>query len=127
MMPHKKFNILKILLREKRASSHIPYSHLISPSIIALKNGMLMSVIKLNGVPFQTELNEELNYFHMIWHQFILQLSDEFSVYVAMHRKKIDPVLSGKFTDRFAQNLNQKSNEKHKYELKKNYLVYSFF
>ena len=46
---------------EALMSRHIPYTRHVADSVVRLKNDALMSVIKLNGLFFQTEDQAEIN------------------------------------------------------------------
>lgn len=50
--------------KEIPISTHIPYSHHVSPCIIKTKNNDYLTVIKLQGVNFDTVDNEDLNTLH---------------------------------------------------------------
>lgn len=98
---------LKQLSNETPCSKHIPMIAMVDQTIVELENGELLATIKLDGIAFQTEVNEYLNNFHMIWHQYLTQLDDRFCVYVTMQRKKISHQLCGKFTGKFLKELNK--------------------
>ena len=50
-------NILNAVKKEVGVSKHVPITHLNSPTIAETKDGMVFSVLKIEGVPFQTEKN----------------------------------------------------------------------
>jgi type IV secretion system protein VirB4 len=99
-MSHNKITLGQ-LKNEVPCSEHMPMISMIDPTIIELGNGELLSTIKLDGIAFQTEVNHYLNHFHMVWHQYLTQLDDQFCIYVTMQRKQINHHLSGKFSGHF--------------------------
>ncbi|PLU63161.1 hypothetical protein BMJ21_27330, partial [Sinorhizobium medicae] len=51
----------RVASNERPMSTHIPYLRHVSDTVIGLENGSLLSVIKLDGLFFQTEDQAELN------------------------------------------------------------------
>ena len=47
--------------RERAMATHIPYLRHLADTVIGLESGAILSVIKLNGLFFQTEDQAELN------------------------------------------------------------------
>ena len=47
--------------RERPMSTHIPYLRHVADTVIGLESGAILSVIKLDGLFFQTEDQAELN------------------------------------------------------------------
>ena len=47
--------------KERSISFHFPVTHLNSPTVFETQNAMVGSVLRLVGVPFETENNEVLN------------------------------------------------------------------
>jgi type IV secretion system protein VirB4 len=103
--------------KERGASYHFPITHLSSPSIFETSSLMMGSVIKLAGVPFDTENPEVLNQYKQFWHQAILSLPEDFSVMVTVHRRKENKTLVGQYhqpllkeiDQRYHQSFNQQS------------------
>ncbi|PLU25345.1 hypothetical protein BMJ29_00355, partial [Sinorhizobium medicae] len=51
----------RVASNERTMSTHTPYLRHVSDTVIGLENGSLLSVIKLDGLFFQTEDQAELN------------------------------------------------------------------
>lgn len=99
-------NSLKTLRKEIGVSQHIPVTHLNSPTIAETHDGMLFSVIQVEGVPFQTERNESINHWNGLWHRLIASLDENVCLSVTVHRQKVDHHLEGEFHDKTLQILN---------------------
>ncbi len=93
--------------KERPMSHHIPYMRHISDSVLVLENGTLMSVIKLDGLFFQTEDQADLNHRSAIQNTIIQALgSSEYSVWTTVIRREISAELSNSFNNEFSQRLN---------------------
>lgn len=97
---------LKSVYKEVGISSRMPITHLNSPSVFECTNGRLGSVIKLEGVTFDTERECVLNQYKLTWHRTLTGLDEKFCVYVTVHRHKENIDLEGKFRDFFSRDLN---------------------
>jgi type IV secretion system protein VirB4 len=102
---------LTITRNEIGVSKHIPITHLVSDTIVETKNGDLISLIKVNGMPFHTEENHRLNYFHRIWHSYICSLDERFGVYVTSRRERVNHNLSGVFSNSVLSTINEKYSQ----------------
>ena len=98
----------KNLKNERGVSMHFPITHLYSPTIFETRNMMMGSVIHLKGVSFYTKDNEILNQIKRRWHQAVLGLGENFSIYVTVHRRKQETSLSGEFKNDFLREINQR-------------------
>jgi len=105
---------LKQLSVEKKASSSCPYSHLLSPSIVECSDGKLLSVIKVDGVPFDTETDDVIEGYKRSWHEAISRVNDNACIYVTTLRKKIDITLEGKFNSPFLKKFDEDYHAKFK-------------
>lgn len=101
-------SVLDILQNEKRLSDLCPIQDFYSDTVFQTRDQMLGSVIKVAGVPFDTENPSVLNQYKTAWHQAILNLSDHFFIYVHQHRKKESAHLSGEFDSAFLQELDKR-------------------
>jgi len=95
------FSHTDVVRNEKGVSNHFPITHLNSPTIFEASNTMMGSVIKLQGVPFETENSTVLNQYKETWHRAIIALGEEFCVYVTTHRRKQSVHLAGNFKNQF--------------------------
>lgn len=97
---------LKQIRNETGISTHIPVTHLNSPTIAETRDGMIFSVIQVEGVPFQTERNENINHWNSLWHRLIASLDENICLTVTVHRKKVNHHLEGNFLDKTLQEIN---------------------
>lgn len=92
---------------ERPMSHHLPYMRHVSERIVALEDGTLMCVIKLNGLFFQTVDQSELNLRSAVQNTIIKALgSSQYSVWSTVIRREIKSDLSGDFDDNFSNRLN---------------------
>jgi len=96
---------VKITRAEVGVSKHVPLTHFNSPTIMEAKNGAIFSVIKLSGVPFDTEKTDVLNGFNRTWHRALSSLDERFAVLGTIHRRKASVHLTGKFTNDFSKSV----------------------
>ena len=52
----------KVVANEAPAGRHLPYSHHVDGNTLATRDGLLMQVIALRGLLFETADTEEINY-----------------------------------------------------------------
>lgn len=97
----------KVAQNERPMSHHLPYMRHVSERIIALEDGTLMCVLKLNGLFFQTEDQSELNLRSAVQNTIIKALgSSQFSVWSTVIRREISAEIHGSFDDNFSERLN---------------------
>ncbi len=95
--------------REKPMSKHIPYLRHVADTVVKLENGALLSVIRLNGLFFQTEDQAELNMRSVVQNTMIRALgSSRFSLWSTIIRRQVDRNLDGDFADPFCELLNRR-------------------
>ncbi|MGX5851051.1 VirB4 family type IV secretion/conjugal transfer ATPase [Mesorhizobium sp. PL10] len=95
--------------RERPIATHIPYLRHASDSVIRLESGALLSVIKLDGLFFQTEDQAELNMRSVVQNTMIRALgSSRFSLWSTIIRRQVETELDGSFEDRFCELLNER-------------------
>lgn len=94
---------------EALMSRHIPYTRHVADSVLRLQNGALMSVIKLNGLFFQTEDQAEINLRSAVQNTLIRALgSSRFSVWSTVVRRELKPSLPSDFDDPFCRELDER-------------------
>lgn len=99
----------KVAHNERPMATHIPYLRHLSDTVIGLESGALMSVIKLDGLFFQTEDQAELNMRSSVQNTIIRALgSSRFSVWSTVIRRQVDSEIGGEFDNRFCDQLNSR-------------------
>ncbi|KQY18553.1 VirB4 family type IV secretion/conjugal transfer ATPase [Rhizobium sp. Root482] len=97
------------LARERPMSRHIPYLRHVSDTVVKLDSGALLSVIRLNGLFFQTEDQAALNMRSLVQNTMIRALgSSRFSLWSTVIRRQVDTDLAGRFDDPFCDLLNRR-------------------
>ncbi|MDP9810492.1 type IV secretion system protein VirB4 [Rhizobium tibeticum] len=95
--------------RERPMSKHIPYLRHVADTVVNLADGALMSVIKLDGLFFQTEDQAELNMRSAVQNTMIRALgSSRFSIWSTMIRRQVDAAQDAAFEDPFCAALNRR-------------------
>ncbi|MGV1760534.1 VirB4 family type IV secretion/conjugal transfer ATPase [Rhizobium sp. A22-96] len=94
---------------ERPMATHIPYSRHEADTIIKLEDGAMMSVVKLDGLFFQTEDQAELNMRSLVQNTLIRALgSSRFSIWSTVVRRQIDTTIEGGFDDDFCAELDRR-------------------
>lgn len=104
-------NLMKVVRQENSITEHCPITHLNSPTIFETKHGMIGSVIKVTGIPFDTETDDNLNQFHRSWHHALKNINENFCVYVTTHRHRQNLALTGNFDNPFLKELDQQYHQ----------------
>ncbi|MBY3101276.1 VirB4 family type IV secretion/conjugal transfer ATPase [Rhizobium laguerreae] len=95
--------------RERSMSKHIPYLRHVADTVIKLENGALLSIIRLNGLFFQTEDQAELNMRSLVQNTMIRALgSSRFSLWSTVIRRQVEAGLDSNFDAPFADVLNRR-------------------
>jgi len=102
-----KKDLLNLARREVGVSKHFNLSHLNSPSIFEDRRGQVGLIIKLDGMPFETCLNEDLNYIKRSWHQGLCMIPEHCHLLVSVMRREVNIKLEGEFSDGFLKILDQ--------------------
>jgi type IV secretion system protein VirB4 len=94
---------------EMGVKEHVPYLRHVDDHVISTKSGVLLSVIKLDGLPFQTMDQSELNA-RLRSRNGSLRLmnSSSFSAYTTIIRRHSPPNLDDDFDSPFAADLNRR-------------------
>ncbi|RWJ04443.1 MAG: VirB4 family type IV secretion/conjugal transfer ATPase [Mesorhizobium sp.] len=102
----------KVANNERPMSIHIPYLRHVSDTVIGLENGSLLSVIKLDGLFFQTEDQAELNMRSVVQNTMIRALgSSRFSLWSTVIRMEVETEIGGAFDAPFCDLLNKRYME----------------
>lgn len=95
--------------RERPMATHIPYTRHVSDCVIGLESGAILSVIKLDGLFFQTEDQAELNMRASVQNTMIRALgSSRYSLWSTIIRKEVKPAIGGAFENSFCALLNDR-------------------
>ncbi|MBZ9747662.1 VirB4 family type IV secretion system protein [Mesorhizobium sp. CO1-1-7] len=93
--------------RDRPMAMHVPYMRHLANTVIGLESGALLSVIKLDGLFFQTEDQAELNMRASVQNTMIRALgSSRFSLWSTVIRRQVIPEIGGFFSDPFCALLN---------------------
>lgn len=102
----------KVANNERPMSTHIPYLRHVSDTVIGLENESLLSVIKLDGLFFQTEDQAELNMRSVVQNTMIRALgSSRFSLWSTVIRREVETEIGGAFDEPFCDLLNKRYME----------------
>ncbi|MBO9712262.1 VirB4 family type IV secretion system protein [Sphingomonas sp.] len=92
--------------REAPAGRHLPYARHVDDFTIETRDGMLMQVIHLRGLLFETADTEELNYRKRLRDAMLQAIgSSRFAVYHHILRRRVGPELAAEFPDAFSAQL----------------------
>ncbi|THD63895.1 VirB4 family type IV secretion/conjugal transfer ATPase [Phenylobacterium sp.] len=92
--------------REASAGARLPYARHVDDVTIATRDGMLMQVIHLAGLPFETADTDELNYRKALRDGALRALaSSRFAIYHHVVRREVAPAMDGDFNDDFSRTL----------------------
>jgi type IV secretion system protein VirB4 len=102
----------RVAHNERPMATHIPYLRHVSDTAINLESGALLSIIKLDGLFFQTEDQAELNMRSVVQNTMIRALgSSRFSLWSTVIRRQVETELKGTFDDPFCDLLNRRFME----------------
>ncbi len=96
----------KVVAREAPAGRHLPYSHHVDDCTIATRDGLLMQVIAMRGLLFETADTDEINYRKRLRDAMLQAIgSSRFALYHHIVRRRVDARLDGRFDDPFSSKL----------------------
>ncbi|MDQ1159602.1 type IV secretion system protein VirB4 [Sphingomonas sp. SORGH_AS 950] len=99
----------KIARREEDDIKFIPYTRHVDDTVVALEDGSLMRMYRVDGRPFETSDISDLNSWHnklnVAWRTIG---DDRVALWTHLVRTATDPVLDGTFYSDFARGLQQK-------------------
>ena len=94
--------------REARAGARLPYARHVDDVTIATRDGMLLQVIHLAGLPFETADTDEINYRKALREGTLRALaSSRFAIYHHVLRREVTPAMDGAFNDDFSRTLDE--------------------
>src|SRR3546814_13041455 len=89
-----------VVTREAPAGRHLPYSHHVDANTIATRDGLLMQVIALRGLLFETADTDEINYRKRLRDAMLQAIgSSRFTLYHHIVRRRVEVGLEAKFDD----------------------------
>ncbi|WP_022685467.1 VirB4 family type IV secretion system protein [Sphingomonas phyllosphaerae] len=96
----------KVIAREKPAGSHLPYARQVDPHTLETRDGLLMQVVHLRGLLFETADSDELNYRKRLRDAMLQAVgSSQFAIYHHIVRRRVDVAHQGSFPDTFSARL----------------------
>ncbi|HMG47803.1 MAG TPA: VirB4 family type IV secretion/conjugal transfer ATPase [Allosphingosinicella sp.] len=98
----------RIVSREKPAGYHLPYARHVDDHTIETRDGLLMQMIHLGGLLFETADSEEINYRKRLRDAMLQAIgSSRFALYHHIIRRRIDPEFGGEYPDPFSRELDE--------------------
>ncbi len=96
----------KIVARAAPAGRHLPYSHHVDDRTVATRDGLLMQVIAMRGLLFETADTDEINYRKRLRDAMLQAIgSSRFALYHHIVRRRVEARLDGRFDDPFSAKL----------------------
>ncbi len=96
----------RTIAREASAGRHLPYARHVDDATIATRDGLLMQVIQLRGLLFETADSEELNYRKRLRDAMLQTIgTSQFALYHHIIRREVSPELGGDHRDDFSRRL----------------------
>jgi type IV secretion system protein VirB4 len=98
----------KAAAREQSAGKHLPYARHIDDHTVETRDGLLMQVIQIRGLLFETADTDELNYRKRL-RDAVLQAigSSRFAIYHHIIRREADIALDAGYPDGFSRKLDE--------------------
>lgn len=95
--------------RERSVAAHIPYTRHVDDKVLRTKDGLLLSVLKLEGFCFETADMAQINAKLEGRNTILRSLGNSrFAVYGHLLRRRLVPTLGGNFESAFAEELNRR-------------------
>jgi type IV secretion system protein VirB4 len=95
--------------REQPAGKHLPYARHVDDHTIETRDGLLLQVIELRGLLFETVDTDELNYRKRLRDATLQAIgSSQFAIYHHVIRRQADAFLSADFPDGFSRHLDER-------------------
>ncbi len=92
-----------LLRKERRIGDHLPYIGHLDDRTVALKGGMLMQTLMLEGFPFETAETEDLNYRMAVRDTMLRSINNSrIALYHHVVRRRLSVDLEATFSDPFS-------------------------
>jgi type IV secretion system protein VirB4 len=99
----------KVIAREKAAGEHLPYAAHVNAHTLRTRDGLLMQMIHLRGLHFETADTDELDYRKRLRDAMLQAVgTSRFALYHHVIRRRVDADLASQFPDSFSQMLDQR-------------------
>lgn len=96
----------KVVAREVPAGKHLPYARHVNEHTLETRDGLLMQVIALRGLLFETADTDELNYRKRLRDAMLQAIgTSRFAIYHHIVRRRVEVTLDGTFPDSFSKQL----------------------
>ncbi len=94
--------------REAQAGDRLPYARHVDDRTLETRDGQLMQVLHLQGLPFETADTDELNQRKAVREVMLRAIgSSRFAVHSHVIRREVSPELQGDFPDAFSRGLDE--------------------
>ena len=95
-------------MREQPAGRHLPYARHVDDHTIETRDGLLMQVVQLGGLLFETADSDELNYRKRLRDAVLQSIgSSRFAVYHHIVRREAEVALDAAYPDGFSRRLDE--------------------
>src|SRR4051812_31176605 len=102
-----------VMRREATVGAKLPYARHIDDLTLETRDGQVMQIIHLAGLPFETVDSETLNYRKAVRDTMLRGLaSSRFALYHHVIRREVKPDLVGEFADDFSRDLDTQWRER---------------
>jgi type IV secretion system protein VirB4 len=99
-------NSTKAALREQPAGKHLPYARHVDDHTLETSDGLLMQVVQVRGLLFETADTDEINYRKRLRDATLQAIgSSRFAVYHHVIRREVDANISADYPDDFSRRL----------------------
>ncbi|HYC96231.1 MAG TPA: VirB4 family type IV secretion/conjugal transfer ATPase, partial [Sphingomicrobium sp.] len=96
----------KVVAREQPAGKHLPYARHVDDHTIETRDGLLMQVIQVRGLLFETADSDEINYRKRLRDAALQAIgSSRYAVYHHIVRREAEVSLDAEFPDSFSRQL----------------------
>ena len=96
----------KVVEREKPVGHHLPFARHVDAHTLETRDGLLMQVVHLRGLLFETADTDELNYRKRLRDAMLQAIgSSHFAIYHHIVRRRVEVSLPGDFPDAFSARL----------------------
>jgi type IV secretion system protein VirB4 len=96
----------KAVARERPVGAHLPYGRHVNDWTIETRDGLLLQVIQLRGLLFETADTDEINYRKRLRDAMLQAVgSSRFALYHHILRRRVEPEMGGEHGDPFSRDL----------------------
>jgi type IV secretion system protein VirB4 len=96
----------KVVAREAPAGKHLPYARHVDDHTIETRDGLLLQILHMRGLLFETADTEEINYRKRLRDAMLQSIgSSRFALYHHVVRRQVDVEIAAEFLDSFSAQL----------------------